>query len=70
MQIVLIIAYIILLIVVYMLVIKRLRFLNNKHIKHTGVEHLERVYRGLSNVIFLLLFLLGGISVVTLIMTF
>lgn len=54
--------YILFLVVSYILIIKRLKYLNERHISYTKVECLVNTYNSLKKIIFVLFVILGLVS--------
>lgn len=54
--------YILFLVVSYILIIKRLKYLNERHIEYTKVECLIDTYNSLKKIVFVLFVILGIVS--------
>lgn len=59
-----IITYIVFLLITYIFIVKRLWFLNKRHIEHTQVEHLRKNYLRVVKIIWFLMVVLAIISVI------
>lgn len=55
--------YVLFLIISYILIIKRLKYLNQKHIEYTKVECLVHTYNSLKKVIFILFVIVALVSI-------